>query len=182
MYEYKESYKQTLKYFNNDDLASKVFVDKYALRNDKNEILEETPVDMHKRLAKEFARIDEQKFKKPFTEEEIFKYLDKFKYIVPQGGPMAGVGDDYRVVTLSNCYVVPTWDSYNGICLTDSYIANISKRRGGVGWDISSLRPRGMIVKNCARTTTGAVSFMERFSNTGREVGQNNRRAALIIR
>ena len=181
IFSYEESYAASLDYFNNDELAAKVFVDKYALRNGDNELIEQTPTDMHWRLAKEFARIEKKKFKKPLSKEEIFGYFDKFKYIVPQGSPMAGIGDTYRNITLSNCYVVPTWDSYSGICLTDSYIANISKRRGGIGFDISNLRPDSMVVNNCARTTTGATSFMERFSNTGREVGQNNRRAALMI-
>lgn len=171
-YTYEQSIEDSTRYFNGNDLSAKVFVDKYALRNKEGEILESNPEQMHRRLAKEFARIEKQKFKNPLTEDEIFSYLDRFKYIIPQGSPMYGIGNPYQIVSLSNCYVVDLYDSYGGICLTDQYITQISKRRGGIGYDISCLRPKDLPVSNAARTTTGAVSFMHRFSNTGREVGQ----------
>jgi len=185
MYSYEEAFEASKKYFNGDELAAKVFIDKYSLRNNENEILEDTPERMHWRLAKEFARIEKRKYKgtniEPLSKEEVFSYFDKFKYIVPQGSPMYGIGNKYQYVSLSNCYVLPTYDSYGGILQTDEHIVQISKRRGGSGHDISPLRPRDFYVKNSAKSTSGAVSFMNRFSNTGREVGQFGRRSAQMI-
>lgn len=182
MYKYEEVYEKTLAYFDGDELAAKVFVDKYALRDYDGNFLELTPSNMHRRLAKEFVRIDKQKFKKPLTEQQVFELLDKFNRIVPQGSPMYGIGNPYQYVTVSNCYVLPsTVDSIAGILNTDLQIASISSRRGGVGFDISNLRPVDTSVKNAARTTSGAVSFMHRFSHTLREIAQNGRRAAGLV-
>jgi ribonucleoside-diphosphate reductase alpha chain len=198
-YTYKEAYKTCLDYFNGDDLAAKAVVDKYLLRDKDNNLVEKSPEEKHRRIAKELYRIEKNKFdgrkkeitsddefekdwNRPLAEEYIFSLLDRYKFIVPQGSIMAGLGDEYRYVSLSNCFVVPSpYDSYAGILKTDEHIVQISKRRGGIGYDGSTLRPEGLIVNNCARTTSGAVSFFERFSNTGREVGQNNRRAAQMI-
>lgn len=182
MFSYNEAFEASLKYFNGNDLAAKVVVDKYLLRNEKNELVEKTPEAMHQRIAKEFARIEKKKFSQPLTEEYIFSLLDKFSKIIPQGSPMSGIGNPYQILSLSNCFVVsPPHDSYGGICHTDQQIVQISKRRGGIGYDISKLRPKDLIVNNAARTTSGATSFMHRFSNTGREVGQGGRRAAQMI-
>jgi ribonucleoside-diphosphate reductase alpha chain len=180
-YTYDESIANSTEYFNGNDLSAKVFVDKYALRDNDGNILESNPSQMHWRLANEFARIENDKFHKPLSAQQIYDMLDKFRYIIPQGSPMYGIGNKYQTVSLSNCYVVDVHDSYGGICLTDQYITQISKRRGGIGYDISPLRPKDMSVQNAARTTTGAVSFMHRFSHTGREVGQAGRRAAQMI-
>lgn len=199
MVSYDEAYTKTLDYFSNDELAAKVWVDKYALRDKDNNIVETTPTDMHWRIANELHRLEHDKYdsrkseiqsvedfkedpNRPMSKDFIFSLLDRYKYIVPQGSGLAGIGDHSRYVSLSNCFVVPPpHDSYGGILTTDEHIVQISKRRGGIGYDISTLRPNNMIVNNCARTTSGAVSFMHRFSNTGREVGQNNRRAAQMI-
>jgi ribonucleoside-diphosphate reductase alpha chain len=177
MYSYEEVLKASEEYFGNE-LSAKAFVDKYALRNNNGDLLEKTPDDMHKRIAKELARIENKKFKKPLSEDEIFSYLEGFEQIIPQGSPMYGIGNKYQYVSISNCFVLDLYDSYGSICKTDQEIAHISKRRGGVGWDISNLRPSDMRVQNAAHTTTGAVSFMHRFSNTLREVGQHGRRGA----
>lgn len=178
---FEEALDRSNKYFNGDELAAKVFLDKYALRNSKNEILEDTPEKMHNRIASEFARIEKGKFKQPLTKEEIFSYLDKFKYIVPQGSPMSGIGNSYQIVSLSNCYVVETpEDSIGGIMKTDQQLAQISKRRGGVGASLDKLRPSGTPTKNSSRSSTGVPAFMERFSNTIREIGQAGRRGALM--
>jgi ribonucleoside-diphosphate reductase alpha chain len=180
-YTYEQVLSESLKYFNGDDLAAKVFVDKYALQKQEGIYLELTPKDMHHRLAYEFARI-EAKYPNPMTSNEIFNLLDHYKYIVPQGGPMSAIGNPYQIQSLSNCFVVQNpYDSYAGILKTDQELAQISKRRGGVGVNISSLRPRGMFTANAAKTTDGIGVFMERFSNTIREVGQNGRRGALMI-
>lgn len=180
-YSYDECVEASISYFNGDELAAKVFVDKYALRNRENELLEKTPDDMHKRIAKEFARIEKKKFKKPLTENQIYKYLKGFKKIIPQGSPMYGIGNPYQYVTISNCYVLPSpYDSYAGISYLDSQIPQISSRRGGVGWSISKLRPAGTVVKNAAKSTSGAISFMHRYSNTVREVCQAGRRGASL--
>lgn len=166
-------------YFGGDDLAAKVFLDKYALRDDKQELAEKTPEDMHKRIAKEFARVENGKFKKPLTEEAIFAYLDRFAKIVPQGSPMYGIGNNFQFISLSNCFVVESpADSYSGICKIDEELVQISKRRGGVGVDISNFRPAGAITHNAARTSTGITPLMTRYSNSIREVGQNGRRGA----
>ena len=181
-YTYSEVLEASLNYFNGDDFAAKVFVDKYALQKSTGEYLELTPTDMHHRLAKEFARI-EAKYPNPLSEEQIFSLLDKFKYIVPQGSPMSAIGNNYQLQSLSNCFVVQgvysdKLDSYGGIMLADQELAQIMKRRGGVGLDISGIRPKGMITNNSAKTTDGIAVFMERFSNTCREVAQNGRRGA----
>jgi ribonucleoside-diphosphate reductase alpha chain len=180
-YSYEESLLISTEYFRGDELAAKVFLDKYSLKNNDKEILESNPVQMHRRIAKEFARIEKNKFKNPFTEDEIFSWLDKFKYIVPQGSQMFGIGNNYQVISLSNCYVVePPEDSYGGILKTDQQLVQISKRRGGVGVDLSKLRPAGAPTKNAAASSTGIESWMERFSNSIREVAQNGRRGALM--
>lgn len=179
-YTYDEVYNASLKYFSEDELAAKVFVDKYALQNNGGEYLELTPFDMHKRLAKEFARI-EKKYKNPMSEEEIFGLLDGFKYVIPQGSPLAGIGNPYLVQSLGNCFVINSpFDSYGGICKADQELTHLGKRRAGVGVDLSNIRPRGAPTKNAAKTSDGIGIFMERFSNTTREVAQNGRRAALM--
>lgn len=182
MYNYNEVLESSLEYFNGDELASKVFTDKYALRDNDGNFLEKTPKDMHKRLAKEFSRIEKNKFKNPLTESDIFSYLENFKYIIPQGSPMFGIGNNYQYVSNSNCFVLTTpEDSYGGILATDEQIIQVSKRRGGVGVDISKIRPKGSITNNASRTSTGIVPFMERYSNSINEVGQSGRRGALML-
>lgn len=182
MYQYNDSFDKCVEYFEGDELAAKVFLDKYALKDNNSNLLEQTPADMHRRLAKEFARIEDEKYTEPLSEEQIFSLFDKFKYIVPQGSPMFGIGNDHQIISLSNCYVVESpKDSYGGILKVDEHLAQISKRRGGVGVDISTLRPSGSPVKNAARTSTGIGSWMERYSNTIREVGQAGRRGALML-
>jgi ribonucleoside-diphosphate reductase alpha chain len=181
-YTYEEAFDSSLEYFNGNEFSAKVFVDKYALKNEKEELVESNPRQMHRRLAKEFARIEAIKFKKPYTEDEIFSFFDKFEKIIPQGSPMCGIGNDYQITSLSNCFVVPSpIDSYGGIFYTDEQLAQISKRRGGVGTDISNLRPIGTLTKNAARTSTGSVTFAERYSHTINEVGQNGRRGAEMM-
>jgi ribonucleotide reductase alpha subunit len=174
MYTYDEALKASAEYFNGDDLAAKVFCDKYALRDKNDELLESTPEDMHWRMAKEFARIQKSKYSKPMTKEEIFNYFDKFKYICPQGSPMFGIGNKYSITALSNCYVLkgPSYDSYSAILNTDEQLVNISKRRGGVGICLDVLRPSGTPIKNAAKTSSGISSWMDRYSNSIREVGQ----------
>jgi ribonucleoside-diphosphate reductase alpha chain len=175
-----EVLEKSTKYFDGDELAASVFL-KYALSSPDGDWLETTPEEMHWRLANEFARI-EAKYSNPLSKEEIFSYLDHFKYIVPQGSPMAGIGNPYQNISISNCFVIEApYDSYGGIMKTDQEEAQIMKRRGGVGFDISTLRPKGMHTKNAAKTTTGILGFMERFSNTCREVGQDGRRGALML-
>jgi ribonucleoside-diphosphate reductase alpha chain len=182
MYTYQNAFEASVNYFNGDELAAKVFLDKYALKNNEGTLLEATPTEMHHRLAKEFARIESKKFKNPISEEQFFGLLDKFKYVVPQGSPMFGIGNNHQIISLSNCYVVESPDdSYGGIMRVDEMLAQISKRRGGVGVDISNLRPANAPVKNAARSSTGIVSWMERYSNTIREVGQSGRRGALML-
>lgn len=173
---------EATKYFKGNDLAAKVWVDKYALRNNQNELLELTPDDMHRRLAKEFARIEKGKFKKPLTEEEIYSYLKDFGQIIPQGSPMYGIGNPYQFITLSNCYVLePPVDSYGGIMKTDQQLVQIAKRRGGNGIDLDNLRPDDTPTQNASRTSTGTISFAKRYSNSTREVGQAGRRGALML-
>lgn len=193
--------KELLDYFNGDELAASVWLGKYALKDLQGNYVESTPVDMHIRMAKELARI-EKEYKQtpeldpptwnllshfgrhldPIDEDFIFKYFDKFKYIVPQGSIMSGLGDFYRRKSLSNCFVVPSpLDSYGGIFKTDQEIAQLEKRRGGVGTNLNSLRPDDTPVLNAAGTSTGAHSFMDRYSNTTREVAQNGRRGALML-
>lgn len=183
IYSQEEAIKASLKYFKGDDLAARVWVNKYALKDSFGNIFELTPDDMHRRLAKEIARI-EQLYPNPLTEEEIFSVLKDFKYIVPQGGPMTGIGNDYQVASLSNCFVVGNdgkSDSYGGIMKIDQEQVQLMKRRGGVGHDLSHIRPKGSPVKNSALTSTGIVPFMERYSNSTREVAQDGRRGALML-
>jgi ribonucleoside-diphosphate reductase alpha chain len=182
IYTYTQVYEASIKYFDGDEFAAKVFADKYAMQNKNGEYLELTPEDMHHRLAREFARI-ENKYINPLSEDLIFSLLKKFKYIVPQGSPMSAIGNDYYLQSLSNCFVIQgvysdELDSYGGILLADQELAQLMKRRGGVGLDISGIRPKGMLTDNAARTTDGIAVFMERFSNTCREVAQNGRRGA----
>lgn len=184
-YTYSQVYEASIEYFAGDEFAAKVFVDKYALQNLSGNYLELTPADMHRRLAKEFARI-EQNYPNPLDEEVIFSLLDHYKYIVPQGSPMSAIGNPYQMQSLSNCFVIQgvhsdKFDSYGGIMLADQELAQIMKRRGGVGLDISGIRPKDVITNNAAKTTDGLGVFMERFSNTCREVAQNGRRGAEMI-
>jgi len=179
---YEEAFQKSLEYFNGDELAVKVWLDKYSLKNNEGNLLERTPVDMHRRLAKEFARVEKKKFKQSLTEDQIFELFDKFKYIIPGGSVLYGIGNPYQYVSSGNCFVIPApHDSLLGIMHTDAQIAQIACRRGGVGWDLSKLRPEGLGVKNSARTTSGAVGFLKRFSYTVREIGQNGRRAASLV-
>lgn len=181
-FSYEKSLENSTKYFNGDDLAAKVFLDKYALRNKNGDILEDTPDKMHRRIAKEFARIEKTKFKNPLSENEIFDYLDRFKYIIPQGSPMFGIGNDHQIISLSNCFLLePPLDSYSSIMKIDEQLVSISKRRGGVGIDLDNLRPNGTPTRNAAKTSTGTVTWMERYSNSIREVGQSGRRGALML-
>lgn len=181
MYTHDEVEAASLDYFKGNELAANVFVTKYALRNADGELIESTPDDMHKRLAREFARVEQDKYKEPLSFDTIYEYLKNYDRIIPQGSPMYGIGN-HKAVSLSNCFVIDSpHDSYGGIFYTDQQIAQISKRRGGVGFDISTLRPSTFAVNNSAMTTTGAVSFMHRFSHTGNEVGQNGRRGAQMI-
>jgi ribonucleotide reductase alpha subunit len=184
-YTYTQVLEKSTQYFNGDEFAAKVFVDKYALQNFNGEYLELTPDDMHHRLAKEFARV-EKKYPNPISEKEIFNLIKNFKYIVPQGSPMSAIGNPYQIQSLSNCFVVQgvysnKLDSYGGIMLADQELAQIMKRRGGVGLDISGIRPKNTITANAAKTTDGIAVFMERYSNTCREVAQNGRRGAEMI-
>lgn len=178
----KEAIEESTKYFNGDKMAAEVWLKKYALRDVDGNIYELTPEDMHHRLANEFARI-EKKYKSPLTKEEIFETIKEFKYIVPQGSPMAGIGNNFQYVSISNCFVIGNdtdADSYGGILKLDQELVQLQKRRAGVGIDISFVRPEGSIVKNSALTSTGVVPFMERFSNSTREVAQGGRRGALM--
>lgn len=180
IYTFEEAFEASKKYFNGDELAARVWVDKYALKDKQGNIYESTPTDMHWRIAKELARI-EKKYPNPLTVEQLFYLLDKFKYIVPAGSPMFGIGNELSISSLSNCYVVGNEvDSYGGIMQTDEELVQVMKMRGGAGIDISHLRPNGALVNNAASTSSGVVSFMERFSNTTREVSQNKRRGALL--
>lgn len=182
MYTYEEAYEETLKYFKGDDLATSVFLKKYALRDYEGNLLEKTPDDSLRRIAKEFARIEKNKFKEPMSFEEIYSYLKDFSKIVVQGSPMSGIGNDYTFQTLGNCFVIDSVeDSYGGIFYSDQQLGQLMKRRAGVGMDISNIRPKGVSVKNSAKTTDGIAVFMERYSNTCREVAQGGRRGALMI-
>ena len=178
-----EIFKDAVAYFEGDELAAGVWIDKYALKNDKGELLERTPDDMHRRLAKEFARI-EKKYKNPLTEDFIYSLFKNFKYVIPQGSPMAGIGNNHQISSLSNCFVIGSGsasDSYGGIMKMDEEQVQLMKRRGGVGHDLSHIRPAGSHVKNCALSSTGVVPFMERYSNSTREVAQDGRRGALML-
>ncbi len=183
IYTYNQAYKATLEYFGGDALAAQVWVSKYALKDSDGNIYELTPDDMHRRLAREIARI-EAKYPSGVSEDEIFGLLQNFKYVVPQGSPMAGIGNNMQVGSLSNCFVIGIDgkpDSYGGIMRIDQEQVQLMKRRGGVGHDLSHLRPKGMAVKNSALTSTGLVPFMERYSNSTREVAQDGRRGALMM-
>ncbi|MDD7071653.1 MAG: ribonucleoside-diphosphate reductase, adenosylcobalamin-dependent, partial [Candidatus Egerieousia sp.] len=175
---FQEALKESVKYFKGDELAASVWVNKYAMKDSYGNLYEKSPVDMHWRLANKFAEI-EQKYPNPMSKEEIFALLDGFKYVIPQGGPMTGIGNDYQVASLSNCFVIghdrPA-DSYGGIMKMDEEQVQLMKRRGGVGHDLSHIRPAGTPVLNSALTSTGLVPFMERYSNSTREVAQDGRR------
>lgn len=178
-----EAFNESLKYFKGDDLAARVWVNKYALKDSKGNVYEQSPNDMHWRIANEIARI-EQKYPNPLSKEEIFDLIKDFKYIVPQGSPMAGIGNPFQIVSLSNCFVIGNdgaSDSYGGIMKVDEEQVQLMKRRGGVGHDLSHIRPKGSQVKNSALTSTGIVPFMERYSNSTREVAQDGRRGALML-
>jgi len=176
-----EVHAATLEYFNGDELATNVWTSKYALRDLEDNYYEKTPDDMHRRLAKEFARI-EANYPESMCEMEIYDLFKDFKYIVPQGSPMSGIGNPFQIQSLSNCFVISSpEDSYGGILYTDQQQVQIMKRRGGVGFDISNIRPRGKTCENAARTTDGIGVFMERFSNSCREVAQGGRRGALML-
>ena len=178
-----EAEKATLEYFKGDSLAAKVWVTKYALKDSQGRLHELTPDDMHRRIAKELARVD-KKYANPLTEEDYYQVIKDFKYIVPQGSPMSGIGNTFQTVSLSNCFVIgqknPA-DSYGGILRVDEEQVQLMKRRGGVGHDLSHLRPMGATVNNSAMSSTGVVSFMERYSNSTREVAQGGRRGALML-
>lgn len=183
IYNYDEVYAAALEYFKGDELAARVWSSKYALKDSDGNIYEKTPDDMHHRLASELARI-ESNYPNPMSEEEIFMLLKDFKYIVPQGSPMAGIGNNHQVGSLSNCFVIGLDghpDSYGGIIRVDEEQVQLMKRRGGVGHDLSHIRPAGSPVKNSALTSTGLVPFMERYSNSTREVAQDGRRGALMM-
>ncbi|HOZ14055.1 MAG TPA: adenosylcobalamin-dependent ribonucleoside-diphosphate reductase [Tenuifilaceae bacterium] len=182
-YTFDEAYEASVKYFKGDEMAAKVWVSKYAIKDSFGTIFELDPDDMHRRIAKELARI-EKKYPNPMSEDEIYELLRDFKYIVPQGGPMTGIGNKYQIASLSNCFVIGTSgnaDSYGGILKVDEEQVQLMKRRGGVGHDLSHIRPKGSPVLNSALTSTGVVPFMERYSNSTREVAQDGRRGALML-
>ena len=182
-YAYEEAFEASLKYFGGDELAARVWVNKYAMKDSFGHIYECSPEDMHWRIANEVARI-EKKYKNPLTAEQIFELLDHFRYIVPAGSPMTGIGNDFQVASLSNCFVIGLdgdADSYGAVLRIDEEQVQLMKRRGGVGHDLSQLRPKGSPVNNSALTSTGLVPFMERYSNSTREVAQDGRRGALML-
>ncbi|WP_303188034.1 adenosylcobalamin-dependent ribonucleoside-diphosphate reductase [Bacteroides finegoldii] len=183
IYSYDEAYEESLRYFQGDELAARVWVNKYAVKDSFGNIYEKSPEDMHWRIANEVARI-ESKYPNALTAKELYDLLDHFKYIVPQGSPMTGIGNDYQVASLSNCFVIGVdgaADSYGAIIKIDEEQVQLMKRRGGVGHDLSHIRPKGSPVKNSALTSTGLVPFMERYSNSTREVAQDGRRGALML-
>ena len=181
MYTYDEVINSSLEYFGGDELAAKVFAGKYALQDANGDYLEKSPEDMHERLAIEFARI-EKSYPNSMDKKEIYELLKDFKYIVPQGSPMSGIGNESKIQSLSNCFVIEApADSYAGILKTDQEQVQIMKRRGGVGFDISTIRPKGMHTSNAAKTTDGIEVFLDRFSNSCREVAQGGRRGALML-
>ena len=199
-YSYEDTLKSSIEYFNGDELAATTWMNKYAMKDSGNNFVEKTPDDMHKRMAKEFGRIESDyklkynlngsaKFlsmygqkRKTLSENIIYDLFRDFKYIIPQGSVMSSLGNHYKLASLSNCIVVPELhDSYGGVFYADQQLAQLFKRRCGVGVDISNLRPSGSKVSNAAGSTSGAVSFMNRFSNTTREVAQNGRRGALML-
>ena len=183
VYTNEEAFSHSLEYFRGDELAARVWVAKYALKDSHGNLFELTPDDMHRRLAREIARI-EKKYPNPLTEDDIFDLMKGFRYIVPQGGPMTGIGNDFQIASLSNCFVIGSdsgADSYGGIMKVDQEQVQLMKRRGGVGHDLSHVRPKGSPVLNSALTSTGVVPFMERYSNSTREVAQDGRRGALML-
>ncbi len=183
VYTFDEAYQASLEYFKGDELAAKVWVSKYALKDSQGLIYEKSPEDMHRRLAKEIARI-EKKYTNPLSEQQLFDLFDRFTYIIPQGSPMTGIGNNFQVASLSNCFVIGMdgdADSYGAIIRIDEEQVQLMKRRGGVGHDLSHIRPKGSPVKNSALTSTGLVPFMERYSNSTREVAQDGRRGALML-
>lgn len=181
MYQYEEVFSKTVEYFNGNELSAKVWIDKYALRDNDNNLLELTPDDMHRRLAKEFARIEKKKFKHPLSEEEIYLKFKNFRKFIPQGSPMMGIGNPYQICSLSNCFVLESpYDSYAGILYADQQLVQIAKRRGGNGIDLDNLRPTGFATHNASRTSSGIATWMTRYSNSTREVGQKGRRGALM--
>lgn len=182
-YSYDEAFQTSLKYFDGDELAARVWVSKYAMKDSFGNIFEVSPTDMHHRIAKEIARI-ESKYANPMNEQEVFSLLNHFRYIIPAGSPMTGIGNDHQVASLSNCFVIGIEgdaDSYGAIMRLDEEQVQLMKRRGGVGHDLSQIRPKGSPVNNSALTSTGLVPFMERYSNSTREVAQDGRRGALML-
>ncbi len=180
---YDEAFDASLKYFDGDELAARVWVNKYAMKDSFGNIYEQSPADMHWRIANEIARIENQ-YENPMTAQEVFDLLDHFRYIVPAGSPMTGIGNNHQVASLSNCFVIGLdgdADSYGAIIKIDEEQVQLMKRRGGVGHDLSHIRPKGTPVKNSALTSTGLVPFMERYSNSTREVAQDGRRGALML-
>ena len=182
-YSYEEAYQASLQYFDGDELAARVWVNKYAMKDSFGNIYEQSPADMHHRIAREIVRV-ERRYEKPLSEDEVFELLDHFRYIVPAGSPMTGIGNHFQVASLSNCFVVGLdgdADSYGAILRIDEEQVQLMKRRGGVGHDLSHIRPKGSPVNNSALTSTGLVPFMERYSNSTREVAQDGRRGALML-
>lgn len=182
-YTYDEAFKVSLEYFGGDELAARVWVNKYAMKDSFGHIFERSPRDMHHRIAAEIARI-EKKYNNPVSEEDVFALLDHFRYLVPAGSPMTGIGNHHQIASLSNCFVIGidgNADSYGSIMKLDEEQVQLMKRRGGVGHDLSGIRPKGSPVKNSALTSTGIVPFMERYSNSTREVAQDGRRGALML-
>jgi ribonucleoside-diphosphate reductase alpha chain len=182
-YTYDEAFEASLAYFGGDELAARVWVNKYAMKDSFGKIYEKSPEQMHWRIANEIARI-EKKYKNPMSAEDIFKLLDHFRYIVPAGSPMTGIGNNHQIASLSNCFVIGLdgdADSYGGVLRIDEEQVQLMKRRGGVGHDLSHIRPKGTPVNNSALTSTGLVPFMERYSNSTREVAQDGRRGALML-
>ncbi len=182
-YSFEEAYEASLEYFEGEELAARVWVNKYAMKDSFGNIFERSPKDMHWRIANEIARI-EKKYKNPMTAQEVFDLLDHFRYIIPAGSPMTGIGNNHQIASLSNCFVIGldgNADSYGAIMRIDEEQVQLMKRRGGVGHDMSHIRPKGSPVNNSALTSTGLVPFMERYSNSTREVAQDGRRGALML-
>ncbi|PDP60458.1 adenosylcobalamin-dependent ribonucleoside-diphosphate reductase [Prevotella intermedia] len=182
-YSFDEAFETSLRYFDGDELAARVWVNKYAMKDSFGNIYEKSPEDMHWRIANEVARI-EKKYKNPISAQDVFELLDHFRYIIPAGSPMTGIGNNYQIASLSNCFVIGLdgdADSYGAILRIDEEQVQLMKRRGGVGHDLSHVRPKGSPVNNSALTSTGLVPFMERYSNSTREVAQDGRRGALML-
>jgi ribonucleoside-diphosphate reductase alpha chain len=182
---YEEALEECLRYFQGERMQAEIFLDKYAVRNKDNELLESNPDDMHRRLASEFARVDNKKYKnterKPLSFDEVYESLKNYERVLPAGSPTTTLGNPFMISSASNCFVTATQDSYGGICRTDQEFVQICKRRGGIGTDVSSIRPAGLSVSNAAKTTSGLIPFVRRFSNSIEEVGQNGRRGASMI-